>query len=172
MRCGYASFQWDIKMAKKPKEPEYKPSDLENQIVKVFSDTWPVSANFRAKLRPILQSLEEEMAKLKAENSKAFMAMFNILGEARVEDWSDEPTEAMIAELEAWVNKYHEMKKLLENDGFVPYSTGERGEPFMAIDEYGRGKLLLVIPTSATQMIHMHGTNAPKKEKTQDSQAT
>ena len=160
------------KQPKKPKEPEYKPSDLENQIARVFSDTWPVSANFRAKLRPILQPLEAELAKLKEQNSKAHMAMFNILGEGKAEDWSDEPTEAMISELNAWVAKYHEMKNLLENDGFVPYSTGDKGMPFMAVDEYGRGKLLLVVPRGGADLIQTHGTNAPKKEKLAASQTT
>jgi hypothetical protein len=95
------------------KEPQL--TELEAALSKVFSDTWPISANFREKIKPVVLPLLEQIEKLKRENSQAHLAMFNILGEAKGQDWSDEPTEAMIAELKAWVVKFHEMKKRLED---------------------------------------------------------
>jgi len=86
-------------------------SSFEDKIVKAFQDTWPNNANFRKALRPILKEIED----LEVQNSKAQLAMLNILGEGKMQDWSDEPTDAMIIELKAWVDKFHEMKKQLED---------------------------------------------------------
>jgi hypothetical protein len=82
---------------------------LENKIVKAFQDTWPNSGNFRKAIAPVIKEIKD----LKVQNSNAQLAMLNILGEGKGQDWSDEPTEAMIAELRAWADKFHEMKKQL-----------------------------------------------------------
>jgi hypothetical protein len=139
---------------------EHKPSELENALVKVFSDTWPISVNFRQKIRPVIEPILEEIERLKKQNVEAHMAMFNILGEGGGADWSSEPTEAMIAELRKWAERYHEMKTILSNDGFVPFSMGERG-PIMATDQYGRGKLLLAMPRGGSDSVFPQGMNAP-----------
>jgi hypothetical protein len=148
-------------MAKKPKTQEHQPSELENALAKVFSDTWPVSRNFREKIRPIIEPLLKQIEDLKKENADANMAMFNILGEGGGADWSSEPTEAKIAELRTWADKFHEMKAMLSNDGFVPFSRGDKGYPFMAVDQYGRGKLLLAIPQTGSESIYPQGMDAP-----------
>ncbi len=48
---------------------------------------------------------------------------------------------------------------------FVPYSTDDRGYPHMIVDEWGRGKLICLMPTTATQSIYPHGLDAPKDEE-------
>lgn len=41
---------------------------------------------------------------------------------------------------------------------FVPYSTDEKGYPFMEIEaETGNARLLVVMPQSATSIINQHG---------------
>ena len=52
----------------------------------------------------------------------------------------------------------------MNDQGFVPYSTDERGVPHLMIDAYGRGKLLCLTPTSALDCIQQHGLDAPESK--------